>query len=141
MTKINLYNMRRMIRETSRLRWKIAQERSRAEKATATLNGMSRSRSFSSRVEDGAILIAELTELYAERSAKLKEMQQALDILIDSLENTEDRTIMRLRYIRGIQTEQIADHIYMTDRMVSYILSRSEKALARMYPEQVLEGK
>lgn len=135
MTVINLYRMRRMIRETQKLAWKIERERSYAARSAAPLSQIPWGQGNRSRVEEGAIRIADLKDVYREVLAELEEMRQALDPLIDTLKNADDRAVMRLRYIKGYDPEDVAEAIFRTDRMVYYILSRSEKELIKRFPD------
>ena len=71
----------------------------------------------------------------------LEKMRREMDGLIDSLANPDDRAVMRLRYLKGRSPEEIAETIFMSDRMVYYILARAEKELARRFPGKVTEEK
>ena len=134
---INLYRMRKLIRDTVKLQWKVEQERAKATKITAAMTGMPRGSDNRSRVEDGAIKIADVTDAYREVVTELEAMRSELDPLISTLENADDRAVMRLRYIKGFSSEDIAEAIHRTDRSIYYYLSRAEDQLARMYPERV----
>ena len=134
---INLYQMRQLMRRTIKIRWRIEQEMARATKITSTLTGMPRGGSNHNQTEASAITLTEIKEAYHETLDTLEQMQQALDPLIDTLDNPDDRAVMRLRYIRGYSPEDIAEGIHRTDRSVYYYLSRAEDQLARRYPDQV----
>ena len=138
---INLYRMRMLGRTMEKLVWRMKQEESRAARMTASLTGMPRVHGNHSRVEEGAIRITDLKDAYRETMKELEEMRNALDPLIGTLEDADERAVMRLRYIDGYDAEQIADAVFRTDRMIYYILSRAEKKLARLYPDQVREGR
>lgn len=135
MGTINLYRMRRMIRETGKLMWKIERTQAYATKSSASLSAIPWGRGNRSCVEDGAIQLIELKDAYHELLDELGKMRTELDPLISRLENADDRAVMRLRYIQGFRPEDIAKAIYMTDRMVYYILKRSENCLVRMFPD------
>ena len=134
---VNLYRMRQLIRQTVKVQWKLEQEEARATKITTVLTGMPRGGGNHDQVPDGAIKIAELKDAYREVLNELEEMRKVLDPLINSLENPDDRAVMRLRYIKGFSPEDIADAICKTDRSVYYYLSRAEDQIARKYPESV----
>lgn len=134
---VNLYRMRQLIRQTVKVQWKLEQEEARATKITTVLTGMPRGGGNHDQVQDGAIKIAELKDAYREVLNELEEMRKVLDPLINSLENPDDRAVMRLRYIKGFSPEDIADAICKTDRSVYYYLSRAEDQLVRKYPEDV----
>lgn len=137
MYEINLYRMRRLIRETGKLMWKIEREQAYATKCSAPLSELNWGRGNRSRVEEGAIRIIELKDAYREVLEELEKMRDELDPLISSLKNADDRAVMRLRYIKGYCPEDISDAVCLTERMVYYILRRSENALARLYPEKI----
>jgi len=134
---INLYRMRQLLRQTVKVQWRIEQEAAKATKITTVLTGMPRGGSQNNQVQDGAIRIAELRDAYREIMDEITSLQEALDPLISTLDNADDRAVMRLRYIKGFSPEDIAEAIHRTDRSVYYYLSRAEDQLARKYPDQV----
>lgn len=134
---INLYRMRQLMRQTIKVRWKVEKEIAKATKITAVLTGMPHGGGGHDKVAEGAIQIDEIKQAYREVLADLEQMQRELDPLIDTLENPDDRAVMRLRYIEGYSPEDIAEAIHRTDRSVYYYLSRAEDQLARKYPEKV----
>ena len=134
---INLYRMRTLMRYTIKARWKVEKEMARATKITAILTGMPRGGAGKDQVADGAIKIDEVKQAYREVLGELEQMQRELDPLIDSMDNPDDRAVMRLRYIECYSPEDIAEAIHRTDRSVYYYLSRAEDLLARKYPDKV----
>ena len=134
---VNLYRMRKLIRDTVKLQWRVEQEQSKATKITTVLTGMPRASGNHSKVEDGAIRVAELTEAYSEVLTELSVMRQDLEPMISTLNNADDRAVMRLRYIKGFSAEDIAEAVHRTDRAIYYYLSRAEDELARKYPDKV----
>lgn len=137
MVKINLFQMRRLIRETVKVQWRLEQEQAKATKITSVLTGMPRASGNHSQVEDGAIRLADLQEAYAEVLSDLHDMRAVLDPLIDELENADDRAVMRLRYIKGFSPEDIAEAIHRSDRSIYYYLSRAENEICRKHPSKV----
>lgn len=137
MVKINLFQMRRLIRETVKVQWRLEQEQAKATKITTVLTGMPRASGNHSQVEDGAIRLADLQEAYAEVLSDLHDMRAVLDPLIDELENADDRAVMRLRYIKGFSPEDIAEAIHRSDRSIYYYLSRAENEICRKHPDKV----
>ena len=109
----------------------------RATKITATLTGMPRGGAGHDQVSEGAIKIDEIKQAYRETLGELEQMQRELDPLIDTLDNPDDRAVMRLRYVECFSPEDIAEAIHRTDRSVYYYLSRAEDQLARKYPTKV----
>ena len=134
---INLYRMRQLLRQTVKVQWRIEQEAAKATKITTVLTGMPRGGSQNNQVQDGAIRIAELRDAYREIMDEITSLQAALDPLISTLDNADDRAVMRLRYIKGFSPEDIAEAIHRTDRSVYYYLSRAEDQLARRFPDKV----
>ena len=137
MDKVNLFRMRKLIRDTMKLQWKIEQEHARATRITSSITGMPHTGTVHSQVESGAIQITEIMDAYREILDELQRMRDALDPLIDTLDNADDRAVMRLRYIKGYSPEDIADAIYRTNRSIYYYLARAEKQLVKMYPDQI----
>ena len=137
MVKINLFQMRRLIRETVKVQWRLEQEQAKATKITTVLTGMPRASGNHSQVEDGAIRLADLQEAYAEVLSDLHDMRAVLDPLIDELENADERAVMRLRYIKGFSPEDIAEAIHRSDRSIYYYLSRAENEICRKHPDKV----
>ena len=134
---VNLYRMRQLIRQTVKVQWKLEQEEARATKTTAILTGMPRGGSKHNQVQDGAIKISELKEVYSEVLTELEQMRKELDPLISDLANPDDRAVMRLRYIRSCSPEDIAEAINRTDRSVYYYLSRAEHEIVKLHPDIV----
>ena len=134
---VNLYQMRQLMRRTLKVEWKIEQEEARATKITTVITGMPHGGGGHDQVADGAINISEIKAAYREVLGELQQMRDELDPLISSLENADDRAVMRLRYINGFSPEDIAEAIHRTDRSIYYYLSRAEDQLARKYPEKV----
>ena len=141
MERIDLYRMRRLNRETLKIRWRIEREKSKAERATSCPAVAYGGRGYCSRVEEGVITITDLKDAYRESMAELERMRAALEPVIDLLPDTDERAVMRLRYLKGYSAEEIAEDVYLTDRMVYYILKRAEKRLERMYPDLITARK
>jgi len=134
---VNLYRMRQLMRRTLKVQWKIEQEEAKATKITAVMTGMPHGGAGHDQVADGAISIVEIKAAYREVLAELESMRKELDPLISSLDNPDDRAVMRLRYINGFSPEDIAEAIHRTDRSIYYYLSRAEDQLTRKFPDKV----
>ena len=134
---VNLYRMRKLIRDTVKMQWKVEQEQAKATRITTVITGMPRGSGNQSNVESGAIRISDLKEAYREVVNELNAMQAELDPIISDLTNADDRAVMRLRYIKGYSPEDIAEAIHRTDRSIYYYLSRAEDQLVRMHPDKV----
>lgn len=134
---VNLYRMRMLIRHMVKVQWKLEQEQARATKITTAITGMPRGGSQRDKVQDGAIKLTELKDVYSGVISELEQMRIELDPLIDTLDNADDRAVMRLRYIKGFSPEDIGEAIHRTDRSIYYYLSRAENQLVRNYPDKV----
>ena len=134
---VNFYRMRTLMRQTLKVQWKIEQERAKATKTTTVITGMPHGGGGHDQVADGAISITEVAAAYAEVLHELEVMRYELEPLISSLDNPDDRAVMRLRYIQGYSPEDIADAIHRTDRSIYYYISRAEDQLTRKYPDKV----
>ena len=137
MTGINFSSMRRMMRDMDRIEWRILREKEHANGMKAEIALGPKRRWHISHIEESAVRMCDLDAAYAEVTERLGEMRKELAPLIWSLENANDRAVMRLRYIQGYKPEDISDAIYLTERMIYYILSRAERQLARMYPDKI----
>ena len=134
---VNLYRMRQLMRQTLKVQWKIEQEEAKATKITTVLTGMPHGDGGHDQVADGAINILTIKEAYHEVLNELQQMRAELSPLLDSLDNPDDRAVMRLRYEKGFSPEDIADAIHRTDRSIYYYLSRAEDQLVRKHPDKV----
>ena len=134
---VDLYRMRMLIRHAMKVEWKIEKETAKATKITASITGKPHGSGTHSQVEDGAIRITDLMDVYRETVKELDDMKAELDPLIDTLENADDRAVMRLRYIKGFSPEDIAEAIHRTARSIYYYLSRAENQLSKSYPDKV----
>ena len=134
---VNLYRMRQLIRQTVKVQWKLEQEEARATKITIAMTGMPRGGAAHNQVEEGAIKLAELKDVYGEVITELENMRTELEPLISTLENADSRAVMRLRYIKGFSPEDIAEAIHRTDRSIYYYLSSAENELVTAFPDKV----
>ena len=135
---IILCRMRRLIKQVPPMLWDIELAEANATKITATITGMPRGSDNHSKVEDGAIKISALKDAYAEVIDELNVMREELSPLIDTLEDPDDRAVMRLRYIKGFRPEEFAHERYRTARSIYYYLKRAEDSLIRMYPDKIM---
>lgn len=134
---ISLVRMRTLIGIENRIKEKRMRKFSDATRITSTITGMPHGGGNHSRVEAGAIELAEIDEAYAEVYAGLEAMRAELDPLITQLENDDDRAALRLRYITGIPLRDMPDMMCMSERAMFYHLSRGEHQLARLFPDAV----
>ena len=136
---VNLSRMQVLIGVERRLRERYRRKFEGATKITTVLTGMPRATGNHSRVEEGAVAMAEVDETYREVFADLAEMRNELEQLLPSLEDPDDIGIMRERYIIGRRPEEIPDIVCLSRRAMFYHLSGAERKLVRMYPDKVVK--
>lgn len=137
---VNLYRMRMLIRQATKLQWRKEREIAKATKITTVLTGMPRGGSGKNQVEDGAIKVAELEEAYIEVLEELRGMKRELSPLINTIENADLRAAMRLRYIDEHRPEEIADAIPLAERTVYRYLKQGEDEICRKFPDKVVRS-
>ena len=135
---VNLNRMRFLIGYEQRLRFDRLKKFARATKITTILTGMPRGSSTGNQTQDGAIELAMVDEAYREVWQELQTMRDELEALLSSLDNPDDRGVMRLRYIDGWRLRDIPDAVHLSERAMYYHLASAERKLARMYPESVI---
>jgi DNA-directed RNA polymerase specialized sigma24 family protein len=135
---VNLNRMRFLIGYEQRLRFDRLKKFARATKITTILTGMPRGSGTGNQTQDGAIELAMVDEAYREVWQELKTMREELEALLSSLDNPDDRGVMRLRYIDGWRLRDIPDAVHLSERAMYYHLASAERKLARMYPESVI---
>ena len=108
---VNLSRMRTLIGYERRLKLRYMKKLSDATKITTQLTGMPRGSGNHSQVESGAIELAEVEEAYKEVFEELGQMRIELAPLIDTLDNDDDRGVLRLRYIDGWDLQQIPEAV------------------------------
>lgn len=134
---VKLSRMRQLIRQIPPMAFDLSKAEAEATKATATITGMPRGTITHSKVEDGAILIAELRYAYDEAIEELKSMQKELNPLIDTLDDADCIAAMRLRYIKLYTPKQVAGDQFREERTIYRYLRKAEAQLIQMYPDQV----
>lgn len=137
---VNLYRMRMLIRQATKLQWRKEREIAKATKITTVLTGMPRGGSGKNQVEDGAIKVAELEEAYIEVLEELRSMKRELSPLINTIDNADLRAAMRLRYIDEHRPEEIADAIPLAERTVYRYLKQGEDEICRKFPDKVVRS-
>lgn len=106
--------MRVLIRQEERYRWAVEKQMAKAAKSTTSISptgGMGGSTRATSRVEDGAIMLAALKDEYAEIQEELEEARKELKESISRIRNAKkrlDKTCLRMRYLQGMSIRRIA---------------------------------
>ena len=134
---ISFTQMQNMIAIENRLLKLYGKKFERATNISPVLSGMPHGSAVKSKVESGAVDMAEVLEAYEEMYDKLRDAREELYTLIQSLENPDDIAVMRYRYIFGYSPSMIPIKINLSERSVFYHLSAAEKALIKMFPERV----
>lgn len=129
---IDFEKMRFLINRLPHIEWDIEQEEAKATKITTSLTGMPRGSGNHSQVEDGAIRLATLREVYGESLMELHEMRKELESYITRLEDPDERASMRLRYIKGYNVQVITKSIHCAEKTVYNYLKRAEEKINRM---------
>ena len=69
---------------------------------------------------------------YNEVLQELVTLQKRLSPLIERLDDPDEKAVMRLRYINGLNPGRIADTVNKTERMVYYDLKKAEQHIEHM---------
>ena len=134
---VNLTKMRTLISIENRIGEKRARVFSKATKITTSITGMPHGGGNVSKVEAGAIELAEIDDAYAEVYSDLSSMRAELSPLIGSLSNPDDIAALRYRYIIGVPLRDIPGMMCVSERAMFYHLSSGEHQLSRLYPDNV----
>lgn len=127
---IDFQEMRRLIREEERLRWAIKKARSKAEKITASFNQAGGGGiSTGDKVGDGAVTLAELTEIHDGISAELEAQRAELKSVMkiwDGQRVSGVKNCIELRYMKGRSVRKIAAALNYSEQYVFKMLKRGE---------------
>lgn len=111
---VNFRSMNRMIRSAGRMSKLMTMKSTRYDPDTAEI--------ISSAV-DGLIT-----------------MQEELKPMIETLDSSEQRMILNLRYLKGYNYPWIANRMNMSERNVYYLLKLARMALIERFPDAVELG-
>ena len=130
---IDFVRMRQLIKAEERLHWAMVRERAKAEKITASLSksGGSRGGGTSSRVEDGAIVLAVLSDEYKEITEELEQQRKELQKYLRRLEDIH-RTVMKLRYMKGLSCRKIAEKLNFSEDWTYHMVKASEDKVNKL---------
>jgi len=138
--------LRILIKQEERYRWAVMKQQSKAEKITVSLSqsgGMSKGR-VSSKVEDGAIMLAALKDEYNEIKTELKEAQDELSDTIKRIRNPKrrlEKTCIRMRYIQGMSVRKIAISLSYTEDYLHRKMREAEALIHKLQTEQESKNK
>ena len=128
---IDFRKMRKLINRLPMARFRVDQAKSRATRVTPVLTGMPRGSGGSSQTEEGAILIMIASEKYESMKAELKEMQDTLSPIIESIIDPVQKNMMRMRYMECRSVREIAYFLNYSEQYVFRILKKSEARLEK----------
>ena len=128
---IDFRKMRKLINRLPMARFRVDQAKSRATRVTPVLTGMPRGSGGSSQTEEGAILIMIASEKYESMKAELKEMQDTLSPIIESIIDPVQKNMMRMRYMECRSVREIAYFLNYSEQYVFRILKKTEARLEK----------
>lgn len=129
----DLRQMRYLMRKIPEMAFAVEKAYSKAMKMTTQYNDMPHGKGgVHSNTEDGAIAAAELKEAYKAVTDELEKMRKELEPKINDLENPDERAVMRMRYLNGYSTSDIADAIHRCERQVKRYLYPAEDKIMSM---------
>ena len=131
---VKLSEMNRIRKDAARILGKIESARMTATRTTLYLDGTPRGRKGGSKVENGAVAVVNLQELYAETLKSLDKTLSELADMISCIEDADRRAVMRLAYLKGYKPEQIAISIGISLRSTFYFLKEGKAELLRLFP-------
>ena len=82
----------------------------RAEKMTAIISDMPRGGNSSNKVEDNAVIMADLSKQYEERWVQAEREKLSIELKIDQVKEPY-RKLLKKRYIQDLNFEKIADEM------------------------------
>lgn len=136
---INLSEINRTRKAAARILEEIDNARENATRRTLLLDGMPHNRKGQSKVENGAVAVADLEAQHAELLASLERMRTELAEMICSVEDVDRRAVLRLYYLKGYKPEQIADGIGSCVRSVFRYMKDGKADLIRLFPGCVID--
>jgi len=129
---IDFMRMRWLIRQESELSWKYEKELSKASKRTAGFSesaGSIRGYKSGSKVEEGGIMLAIISEELDRIRDMLMDQRKELLTEMECLEDPNQRMIIKLRYIQGVGPRVIARTINYSESHVFRMLNKAERAI------------
>lgn len=122
--------LRKLIREEERARWAVEKQMSKATKRTTSFSSSGRGGGKpGSQVEENSILLAALEDDHKEIAAALEAARKELRAGIALLPMKEyrlERSMIRMRYIRGIEVRKIAEARNYSEQHVFRVVKRAE---------------
>lgn len=127
---VDFVRMRKLIRLDERLKWAIEREEAKATKRTSTISGIGGGggRINKSRTEEGAVALAILRDEHDQVKAELREQRKELEPQLKHL-NEVAKTLMTMRYIKGMECKKIAKAMYYSETHVFHVMQQSERII------------
>lgn len=120
--------IRKLARETQRLRWAMERQRARAVGVTRPMDGMPGGGS-GQRMEEDVVRLTTLQAQYQRAKQRLEDARGRVRPGIEDLEDATERAVMELRYMQDTEIGEIADGMHYSERQVFRILRRAERRI------------
>lgn len=126
-----------ILAEEKDIREEIAYWESKAQKVTASWSAVPSGGKGSDKVQMGAIKVAELRESLMDKINQLAAVRIEIERAIGTVQDDTQRRLLRLRYIKGIGFNKIAEEMNYGERQIQRIHGKA--LLACKIPDDVIE--
>ena len=126
-----------VLAEEKDIREEIAYWESKAQKVTASWSAVPSGGKGSDKVQMGAIKVAELRESLMDKINQLAAVRIEIERAIGTVQDDTQRRLLRLRYIKGIGFNKIAEEMNYGERQIQRIHGKA--LLACKIPDDVIE--
>ena len=126
-----------ILAEEKDIREEIAYWESKAQKVTASWSAVPSGGKGSDKVQTGAIKVAELRESLIDKINQLAAVRIEIERAIGTVQDDTRRRLLRLRYIKGIGFNKIAEEMNYGERQIQRIHGKA--LLACKIPDDVIE--
>lgn len=126
-----------ILAEEKDIREEIAYWESKAQKVTASWSAVPSGGKGSDKVQTGAIKVAELRESLKDKINQLAAVRIEIERAIGTVQDDTQRRLLRLRYIKGIGFNKIAEEMNYGERQIQRIHGKA--LLACKIPDDVIE--
>ena len=92
----------------------------RAEKMTSIISDMPRGGKSSNKVEDNAVIMADLSKQYEERWIQAEREKLSIELKIDQIKEPY-RKLLKKRYIQDLSFEKIADEMNYSYARITHL--------------------
>ena len=126
-----------ILAEEKDIREEIAYWESKAQKVTASWSAVPSGGKGSDKVQTGAIKVAELRESLMDKINQLAAVRIEIERAIGTVQDDTQRRLLRLRYIKGIGFNKIAEEMNYGERQIQRIHGKA--LLACKISDDVIE--